>query len=75
MSKKEINTKDLSHVDIPMLKQYATTYLNTTDTTVADKAVDVFLKNYKVWKEVVGYVPNGEDVRQVVITLRRLRRC
>ena len=61
MSTKEIKTKDLSHVDIPMLKQYATVYQNTTDTAVADKAVDEFLKNYKTWKEVVGYMVGGED--------------
>ncbi len=65
MSTKEIITKDLSHVDIPMLKQYATANQNTTDTAAADKVVDEFLKNYKLWKEVVGYMLNGEDGDQL----------
>ena len=42
MSTKEIITKDLSHVDIPMLKQYATANQNTIDTAAADKVVDEF---------------------------------
>ena len=40
MSTKEIITKDLSHVDIPMLKQYATANQNTIDTAAAEKVVD-----------------------------------
>jgi hypothetical protein len=62
---KEIKTKDLSHVDIPKLKQYATAYRDTTDTVVADTAVVEFLDNYKVWKEVVGYMVGGEDGEQL----------
>ena len=46
MSTKEIKTKDLSHVDIPKLKQFATIYQNITDTATSDTAVDEFLKNY-----------------------------
>lgn len=65
MSTKEIKTKDLSHVDIPQLKHYGSTKRNTTDVAVADKTVDEFLKNYKVWKEVVGYKINGEDGEQL----------
>lgn len=56
-----IITKDLSHVDIPKLKHYGSINQNTTDVVAADKAVDEFLSNYKVWKVVVGYLLNNED--------------
>ena len=54
-------TKDLRHVDIPRLKQYAITNQNTADTATADKAVKEFLNNFKDWKDVVGYMFRGED--------------
>lgn len=51
--------KNLSHVDIQKLKQYATANQKTIDTAVADKVVEEFLNNYKEWKDVVGYM-DGE---------------
>ena len=54
MAKKSVERKDLSHVNIPMLKNYGSAYQNTADTAIADKAVEEFLNNYKDWKEVVG---------------------
>ena len=54
MAKISVERKDLSHVNIPMLKNYGSAYQNTADTAIADKAVEEFLNNYKDWKEVVG---------------------
>lgn len=65
MNKSGIVTKDLSHVDIPRLKQYGSTNQNTTDVAAADDAVDEFLNNYRVWKDVVGYMVAGEDGEQL----------
>lgn len=65
MSNTGINTKDLRHVDIAKLKQYGSAIQNTTDMVAADKAVDEFLSNYKVWKSVVGYLLYGEDGEQL----------
>lgn len=56
-----VMTKDLSHVNIPQLKQFSIVNQNTIDTAVADKVVEEFLNNYMSWKDVVGYMVNGED--------------
>ena len=40
MAKKSVERKDLSHVNIPMLKNYGSAYQNTADTAIADKAVE-----------------------------------
>lgn len=61
MSTKAEKTNDLSHVDIPKLKQYAISNQNTIDTALADKVVEEFLNNYMDWKDVVGYMVDGED--------------
>ena len=53
--------KDLGHVDIPTLKQFAISNQDTIDTAVADKVVEEFLHNYMSWKDVVGYMVSGED--------------
>lgn len=54
-------TKDLSHVDIQKLKQFTTVSQNTIDAAVADKVVEEFQNNYMSWKDVVGYMVDGED--------------
>ncbi len=61
MSSKVEKTNALSHADITNLKQYATENQKTIDTAVADKVVEEFLNNYQDWKDVVGYIVNGED--------------
>ena len=53
--------KDLSHVDIPKLKLFATSNQKTIDTAVTDKVVEEFLRNFMSWKDVVGYMVSGED--------------
>ncbi len=61
MNTEVVMTKDLSHVNIPQLKQFSIVNQNTIDTAVADKVVEEFLNNYMSWKDVVGYMVNGED--------------
>lgn len=53
--------KDLSHVDIQKLKQFTIVNQNTINAAVADKVVEEFLNNYMGWKDIVGYMVNGED--------------
>ena len=65
MDKTKVTTKDMSRVDISKLKQYGTSNQVTTEVAAADKAVNEFLNNYKEWKDVVGYMPNGEDGEQL----------
>ena len=55
-----IEKKDLSNVDIVQIKQYVSNNQNT-DSVAADKAVSEFLNNYAMWKEIVGYMLQGED--------------
>ena len=64
MDKIKGTTKDLSHVDIPKLKLYATNNRKRSK-KAADKAVTEFLDNYNDWKEVVGYMVSGEDGEQL----------
>ena len=61
MSTEVVVTKDLCHVDISKLKQFATANQNTIDTALADKVVEEFLNNYMDWKDVIGYMISGED--------------
>lgn len=56
-----VMTKDLSHVNIPQLKQFSIVNQNTIDTAVADKVVEEFLNNYMSWKDVVGYMVIATD--------------
>ncbi len=61
MSTEVVVTKDLYHVDISKLKQFATANQNTIGPALADKVVEEFLDNYMDWKDVIGYMISGED--------------
>lgn len=50
----------MRNVDIALIQQYVTKNQNT-DTAAADKAVTEYLSNYATWKEIVGYMIQGED--------------
>ena len=60
MCEKVVVKKNLSHINIAKIKHYAFDNQNT-DTVAADKAVNEFLNNYTLWKEIVGYMVRGED--------------
>ena len=49
----DMETKDLSFVDVPQLKQYVSKH--SKQTVLANKAVKEYLANYDKWKEIVGY--------------------
>lgn len=55
----DMETKDLSFVDVPQLKQYVSKH--SKQTVLANKAVKEYLANYDKWKEIVGYIISGED--------------
>ncbi len=61
----EVVTKNLGYVDIPTLKQFASSNQETIDTVIADKVVEEFLNHYKSWKDVVGFIVSGEDGEQL----------
>ena len=55
----DMETKDLSFVDVPQLKQYISKH--GKQTVLANKAVKEYLANYEKWKDIVGYLISGED--------------
>ena len=57
---KGVKKKDLGHVDVARIKQYIDDNQNGNK-LLAEKAVVDFLTNYEEWKEIVGYMIEGED--------------
>lgn len=62
MNAKELITKDLSHVDVPRIKEYVANKVDTDNSSAVDKAVEEFLDNFNQWKDIVGFnIGLGED--------------
>ena len=69
MNAKELITKDLSHVDVPRIKEYVANKVDTDNSSAVDKAVEEFLDNFNQWKDIVGFnIGLGED-SEVELTL------
>lgn len=52
---------DMSNIDVLQIRQFVDGYRNKKAKAIANKAVKEFLDNYTIWKEIVGYLVDGED--------------
>lgn len=51
----------MSNIDVLQIRQFVDGYRNKKAKAIANKAVKEFLDNYTIWKEIVGYLVDGED--------------
>lgn len=51
----------MSNIDALQIRQFVDGYRNKKAKAIANKAVKEFLDNYTIWKEIVGYLVDGED--------------
>lgn len=51
----------MSNIDVLQIRQFVDGYRNKKAKAIANKAVKEFLDNYTIWKEIVGFLVDGED--------------
>ena len=51
----------MSNIDVLQIRQFVNGYRNKKAKAIANKAVKEFLDNYTIWKEIVGFLVDGED--------------
>ena len=51
----------MSNIDVLQIRQFVDGYRNKKAKAIANKAVKEFLDNYTIWKEIVGYLVDGEN--------------
>ncbi len=52
---------DMSNIEVLQIRQFVDGFRNKKAKVLANEAVKTFLDNYTIWKEIVGYLVDGED--------------